>query len=228
MLRPSGRSKTWNEVRAVAALMSALVVSIAAAGAAQGKVCSRCFHDVGLAQFYTRSNSNPCQGSIRDPINVVWFDYQSTSKFSNKVHDDLQNYSTNYSTNPSGDNGPTWFGVPQTDPQTIRDVLKTCPAEASDMGTDGPVSSDRGHVRLFNVDTQNFWFVVGDAHEDYDPSGTGLNCHGSKSFDGPKRQIYGYFPTPKHFQFWGNTMPIYQSCLHRKTASNGWVAVIKS
>ena len=177
-IKPSG----WRLV--VASFLAGLATVLIVAASAHGKLCGSCAHNDGLAQFYTRSPTTPCQGSIKDPINVVWYDNNFKSKFADTVRKDLQLYSVPPPPPPSG---PTWFQVPATDPQTIRDVLGTCPGEAEDAGTDGPLSSDRDHVRLFNVDTSNHWFVVGDAHHDHDPGGLGVHCHGSTSFDGPNR-----------------------------------------
>jgi hypothetical protein len=222
LAKPPRPARTY--LFAAALVVGAALIFGWIASTAGAKLCEYCIHDVGLETFYTHHPD--CGGQPTDPINVVWFDYLDPNSFASKVQQDLQTDSTPYPYPPPA-LGPAWFGVPSTDPQGVRDIVGgTCTTEALDSGTDGSISSNRGHVRLFNVQTGPFWFVVGDAHEDLDPSGTGLDCHGSSSFDGPKRDIYSYFPQPKHWEFWGNTRSIYQPCLGRSTSSNGYVAVM--
>jgi hypothetical protein len=200
-------------IRMLLALVIFCAISAVFASAAQTKtkLCYYCIHDIGLDVFYTHTQ-NTCRGQPIDPINVAWYDYTATSKIAPEVIGELVVHS----------NG-AWFDTANTDPQGIRNLSFQCGNEAYDEGTGVPIAPERNHVRVFNTFTQTAWFAVGDAHHD-----SGVTCHGSSDFITPKRDIYQYFHQLKRYQFWGNTRSIYQSCINKSVASNGWTALMQA
>lgn len=201
---------------AIVVLSGATFLSLASASVARDKLCRSCIHNVGLDTFYTHQ-ADTCNGHIIDPINVAWYDFSSTRKIAPEVSAEL-----------SSNSGFAWSDVSllEFDPQCVRNLFFQPTNEALDDATGAFASPDRNHVRIFNTYTGTHFFAVGDAHHDHDP--LPKLCHGSTDFLVPKRDIYQYFLQSKHFEFWGNTEPIYQGCTREKTASNGYTAVMQT
>lgn len=172
----------------------------------------RLHSDVGLDTFYTH-HQDTCNGHVIDPINVAWYEAPAAiSKISDAVASELQNHSF-----------MAWRQMDPTDSQGVRNLFFQCTNEATDDATGVFFAPDRNHVRIFNTYTKTTYYAVGDAHHD-----SGKTCYGSSDFLGPKRDIYQYFHDAHRFENWGNTRPIYQSCINQNTASNGYVAVMQA